>query len=251
MEQITSANTGKSQGKLLHGSVALVTGGSRGIGKAIVAKLASLGAAVSFCGRDEGKLRSTAATLEGSGARILALRADVTKEKDIAALVEATEKQLGGISILVNNAGTGGRGFGSIQDKSEAEWDQVMNTNLKSVFFVSRAVIPGMIARHGGDIMNISSLAGKNAFAGGGIYCASKWGLMGLSGCMAEDLRSHGIRVSVICPGSVATEFMGRGPKDPSKVLTAEDVAHAVSMVAMQGPQSFISEVHLRPVTKP
>src|SRR5437899_1534210 len=87
--------------------------------------------------------------------------------------------------------------------------------------------------------------------AGGGIYCASKWGLQGLSGCMAEDLRAHGIRVSVICPGSVATDFRGRGPKDPGKVLTADDVAHAVGMVATQGPQSFISEVHLRPVTKP
>jgi 3-oxoacyl-[acyl-carrier protein] reductase len=112
-------------------------------------------------------------------------------------------------------------------------------------------VIPGMIQRHGGDIINISSLAGKNTFAGGGIYCASKWALQGLSGCMAEDLRAHGIRVSVICPGSVATDFRGRGPKDPSKALTAEDVAHAVGMVATQGPQSFISEVHLRPVAKP
>jgi len=112
-------------------------------------------------------------------------------------------------------------------------------------------VVPSMIQRKRGDIINISSLAGKNTFAGGGLYCASKWGLQGLSGCMAEDLRAHGIRVSVICPGSVATEFSGRGAKDPSKVLTAGDVAHAVAMLALQGPQSFISEVHLRPVAKP
>jgi len=111
--------------------------------------------------------------------------------------------------------------------------------------------VPAMIRRGGGDIINISSLAGKNTFAGGGIYCASKWGLQGLTGCMAEDLRGYGIRVSVICPGSVATEFSGGGPKDPKKALTAEDVAHAVGMVAVQGPQSFISEVHLRPVRKP
>ena len=83
------------------------------------------------------------------------------------------------------------------------------------------------------------------------MYCASKWGLQGLAGCMAEDLRPHGIRVSLICPGSVATEFSGRGPKDPRKTLLAEDVAHAVGMVATQGPQSFISEVDLRPVAKP
>lgn len=251
MALINSANTGSAPGKPLQGRVALVTGGSRGIGQAIVGKLAALGAAVSFCGLNEERLRNAAHALESPGAKILALRADVTREKDIAALVASTEKQLGGISLLVNNAGIGSGGFGSIQEKTEAEWDQVMNTNLKSVFFVSRAVIPGMIARRGGDIINISSLAGKNTFAGGAIYCASKWGLQGLTGCMAEDLRAHGIRVSAICPGSVFTDFVGRGPKDPGKVLTTEDVAHAVAMVAAQGSQSFISEVHLRPVAKP
>jgi NAD(P)-dependent dehydrogenase (short-subunit alcohol dehydrogenase family) len=231
--------------------VALITGGSQGIGKAIAKRLAELGAAVGICGRNEEKLILASRELEAAGAKVLARRADVTREADVRAFVDAAEKQLGAIAILVNNAGTGGGGFGAIQEKSEAEWDHVMNTNLKSVFFVSRAVIPGMIQRHGGDIINISSLAGKNTFAGGGIYCASKWGLQGLSGCMAEDLRAHGIRVSVVCPGSVATEFTGRGPKDPSKVLTADDVAHAVAMIATQGPQSFLSEVQLRPVTKP
>jgi 3-oxoacyl-[acyl-carrier protein] reductase len=251
MNNISAANSANALGKPLQGGVALVTGGSRGIGKAIARQLAALGAAVGICGRDEEKLILAARELEASGAKAFARRADVTKETEIRAFVVETEKQFGGITILVNNAGTGGGGFGAIQDKSEAEWDQVMNTNLKSVFFVSRTVIPGMIQRRGGDIINISSLAGKNTFAGGGIYCSSKWGLQGLSGCMAEDLRAHGIRVSVICPGSVATDFQGRGPKDPSKVLTPEDVAHAVGMLATQGPQSFISEVHLRPVAKP
>jgi 3-oxoacyl-[acyl-carrier protein] reductase len=251
MANISSANTRERAAKPLQGSVALVTGGSRGIGKAIARQLAALGAAVSVCGRDKEKLILATRELEAAGAKVFSQRADVTKEPEIRSFIEATEKHLGGITILVNNAGTGGGGFGAIQEKSEEEWDQVMNTNLKSVFLVSRAVIPGMIHRRGGDIINISSLAGKNTFAGGGIYCASKWGLQGLSGCMAEDLRAHGIRVSVICPGSVATEFRGRGPKDPSKVLTADDVAHAVAMVATQGPQSFISEVHLRPVAKP
>ncbi len=122
-----------------------------------------------------------------------------------------------------------------------------MDTNVKSVFLVSRAVIPGMIRQGGGDIIAISSLAGKSVFAGGGVYCASKWAVQGLSGCMAEELREHGIRVSTVCPGSVATEFAGRGPKDVTKVLKPEDVAHAVAMIALQGPQSFVSEVHVRP----
>jgi 3-oxoacyl-[acyl-carrier protein] reductase len=251
MADISNLNTRNAAANSLHGHVALVTGGSRGIGKAIASQLSSLGAAVSLCGRDEEKLRIAADELRSAGAKFLALRADVTSEKDVLSLVESTEKQLGPISILVNNAGTGSGGFGPLQEKTEAEWDHVMNTNLKSVYFVSHAVIPGMIQRGAGDIVNISSLAGKNTFAGGGIYCASKWALQGLSGCMAEDLRAHGIRVSVVCPGSVATDFRGRGPKDATKVLTAEDVAHAVAMILTQGPQSFISEVHLRPVAKP
>src|SRR5437588_6105899 len=93
-------------------------------------------------------------------------------------------------------------------------------------------------------------LAGRNTFAGGGLYCASKWGLLGLSGCMMEDLREHGIRVSVVCPGSVATEFSGSRPKDPAKALTPEDVAHAVETIVTQGPGSFLSEIQLRPLRK-
>jgi NAD(P)-dependent dehydrogenase (short-subunit alcohol dehydrogenase family) len=250
MSNISAVNSANRLGKPLQGAVALVTGGSRGIGKAIARQLAALGAAVGICGRDEEKLIFAARELEAAGAEVLARRADVTKETEIRAFVEAAEKQFGGITVLVNNAGTGGGGFGAIQEKSEEEWDQVMNTNLKSVFFASRAVIPGMIQRHGGDIINISSLAGKNTFAGGGIYCASKWGVIGLSGCMAEDLRDKGIRVTVICPGSVATEFSGRGPKEEGKALHPEDVAHAVEGVVTQSAGSFLSEIQLRPLRR-
>jgi NAD(P)-dependent dehydrogenase (short-subunit alcohol dehydrogenase family) len=249
MANISQVNGETAAGKPLTSVVALVTGGNRGIGRAIARKLAALGAAVSICGRDESALKDTLNELSALGVRALSTKADVTREIEISALVEKTEQELGPISILVNNAGIGS--FGPTHEKSEADWDGVLSTNLKSVFLVSKAVAPLMIARRAGDIINISSLAGKNTFAGGGIYCASKWGLQGLSGCMAEDLRAYGIRVSVVCPGSVATEFGGRGPKDAKKVLTADDVAHAVAMVALQGPQSFISEVHLRPVAKP
>jgi len=241
--------TDRSAGRQLAGKVALVTGGNRGIGKAIAARLAALGAAVAICGRDSHTLETAARELRAAGTPVYSQPADVTKSSDIDALIKETESALGAISILVNNAGMGL--FGPVQEKTEQEWDTLMNTNLKSVFLVSRQVIPGMIQRKSGDIINISSLAGKNTFAGGGIYCASKWALQGLSGCMAEDLRNFGIRVSTVCPGSVATEFSGRGPKDASKVLTAQDVAHAVAMIATQGPQSFLSEVQLRPLTKP
>ena len=233
----------------LASAVALITGSSRGIGKAIARKLASLGASISVCGRDAKAVQSTGRELQTLGTRVHAQTADVTQARDITALVQATEDELGPITILVNNAGIGS--FGPAHDKTEEEWERVLNTNLKSVFLVSKAVVPSLIRQRHGDIINIASLAGRNTFAGGGLYCASKWGLLGLTGCMAEDLRGYGIRVSAICPGSVYTEFSGRGPKDPSKVLTADDVAHAVAMLALQGPQSFISEVHLRPVTKP
>src|SRR5258708_40111884 len=108
-----------------------------------------------------------------------------------------------------------------------------------------------IIADGTGDISNIRYLAGKDNFAGGCMYCASKWGLLGLSRWMAEDVREHGIRVSVICPGSVATDFSGRSPKDSSKVLGPEDVAHAVEAIVTQGPRSFLSEIQLRPLRKP
>lgn len=233
----------------LSSAVALVTGGSRGIGRAVALRLAELGASVAICGRDAGALSATAAELQKRTGRVFSHAADVTRSAEVTALVEKTEAALGPISILVNNAGIGL--FGPAHEKSEADWDKVLDTNLKGLFLVSRAVAPSMIRRGAGDIVNISSLAGRNTFAGGGLYCASKWGIYGLSGCMAEDLRGHGIRVSVVSPGSVATEFSGRGPKDPSKVLTPEDVAHAVAMIVTQGPQSFVSEVQLRPVRKP
>ena len=239
----------EKSGQPLSGKVAVVTGASRGIGLAIVKTLASMGAKISMCARDAGKLVFEAAELERHGVKVLPIPADVTRPADITALVQKTEQSLGPVEILVNNAGIGV--FGPIQDASEKDWDSVLDTNLKSVFLFSRVVAPGMISRKSGHIVNIASLAGKNAFAGGSIYCASKWGLLGLTQCMAEDLRAFGIRVSAICPGSVNTDFSPPTSKDPRKMLQPEDVAHAVAAIVTQAPQSFISEVLLRPTQKP
>ena len=248
MTGISKANGSSTESKRLEGSVALVTGASRGIGRAIAHRLATLGASVAICGRDRAALQDSSKSLQKLGTHCFSQVTDVTQAEQVSELVAKTEFALGPVQILVNNAGIGL--FGPAHEKSEADWDHVLNSNLKSVFLVSRAVIPSMIRCGSGDIINISSLAGKNTFAGGGIYCASKWGLMGLSGCMMEDLRTHGIRVSVICPGSVATEFSGSKPKDPSKALSPDDVAHAVEAIVTQRSGSFLSEVHLRPLRK-
>jgi 3-oxoacyl-[acyl-carrier protein] reductase len=235
--------------KPLESKVALVTGASRGIGLAIARTLSRLGAAVSICARDAKKLELASTELASSGAKVLAVSADVSRAADVESLVRQTQQTLGPIEILVNNAGVGY--FGPTHEAAESNWDTVLDTNLKSVFLLSKAVAPGMIQRRTGDIINIASLAGKNAFPGGGIYCASKWGLLGLTQCMAEDLRQYGIRVSAVCPGSVATDFGAHAGKDPKKMLQPDDIAHAVETLVTQAPQSFISEIVMRPTQKP
>ncbi|MGA8307749.1 MAG: SDR family NAD(P)-dependent oxidoreductase, partial [Candidatus Acidiferrales bacterium] len=153
--------------KVLAGKTALVTGASRGIGFAIARKLGLMGAKVAICARDAKKLDAAAASLHNEGVEVLAVEADVTSATDIDALASKTEKSLGPIEILVNNAGVGY--FGPVQGADEKDWDSVLDTNLKSVFLLSRAVAPGMIERRAGHIINIGSLAGKNAFKNGSI----------------------------------------------------------------------------------
>jgi 3-oxoacyl-[acyl-carrier protein] reductase len=233
----------------LNGQVALITGGNRGIGLAIAERLADMGAKIAICGRDAGKLQQAAVSLQNRGVEVFSRVADITDVADILMMVNETRAALGPVDILVNNAGIGH--FGPFHELNEDDWDVTLDTNLKSVFMMSRAVAPEMIQRRTGHIINIASLAGKNAFAGGAIYCASKFGLMGLSACMAEDLRNYNIRVAAVCPGSVSTEFSLHKGTDHSKLLQAEDVAHAVAALVTQGPTNFISEIQLRPLAKP
>ena len=233
----------------LNGQVALITGSSRGIGLAIARRLGRMGARVSLCARKKADLESAAADLRAAGIEVLAVPTDVTRADEVSRLVSETQRSLGPVDILVNNAGIGI--FGPFYHQTDADWNSVLDTNLKSAFLTSRAVAPEMIRRKSGHIINISSLAGKSTFANGAIYCASKWALLGLTGCMAEDLRAHGVRVSAICPGSVATEFSPHAGKDPSRMLQPDDVAHAVAALVTQSPGSFISEVQIRPTQKP
>ena len=233
----------------LAGQVALITGASRGIGLAIAHRLAALGGDLSLCARDGERLDAAARELPAKyGVRAIWGTCDVTQPGQPEAWVRRTIESLGHMAILVNNAGIGV--FGPAHLASEADWDRQFDTNLKAAWQMSRAAAPHMIERRSGHIINISSLAGKNTFAGGGIYCATKWALQGLSGCMAEDLRGYGVRVSTVCPGSVNTEFTAHAGKAPENMLQAEDVAHVVAMLVTQSAQSFASEVHLRPTQK-
>lgn len=234
----------------LTGQVAVITGAGRGIGAAIARKLADMGAAAVLCGRSRAPLESTAAAIARSGGRAEVAECDVMDLPSVENLAAHVERSFGRLDILVNNAGIGGFG-GPLHQMPADAWDKVLNTNLRGVYYCIRSFAPLMIRAGSGHIVNISSLAGKNPLPNGAAYAASKWGLNGLSYSVAEELRTHNIRVSVVCPGSVDTELTPHTGKDPRKMLQADDVAHVVAMLVTQAPQSFASEVLLRPTLKP
>jgi len=242
----------KEEGRMrpLGGQVAVITGAGRGIGAAIARKLAHLGATAVLCGRNRTALESTAQAIAHAGGKAEVSVCDVTSLSSVEAAAKHVESSFGRTDILINNAGIGGFG-GPLHQLAPDAWDQILNTNLRGVYYMTRAFVPMMIRARSGHIINISSLAGKNALPNGAAYAASKWGLNGLSYSLAEELRGHNIRVAVICPGSTNTDLSPHAGKDHSKMLQPEDVAHAVAMLVTQAPQSFVSEILLRPTQKP
>jgi NAD(P)-dependent dehydrogenase (short-subunit alcohol dehydrogenase family) len=229
------------------GKKALVTGASRGIGRSIAELLLKAGVEVAICGRDRENVRKAVAELSPLG-RVVGEPADVAKESEVSNLFRSIDAQLGGLDILVNNAGVGI--FRSVADASIDEWKAILETNLSGVFYCCREAIPRMRTRGGGFIVNISSLAGRNAFAGGSAYNASKFGLNGFSEAMMLDLRYDGIRVSYVMPGSVDTEF-GQRSEHASWKIAPEDVAEAVLHVLRQPERTIISRVEMRPSKPP
>ena len=234
----------------LAGQVSVVTGAGRGIGAAIARKLAALGATAVLLGRTKSSLDETARAIVDAGGKTEVIPCDVTVLHQLEYASARVDSTFGRLDILVNNAGIG-RFNDPLHNLLPEDWDRILNTNLRGVYYAIRTFAPIMIRAYSGHIINISSLTGKNALPNGAAYAASNWGLNGLTYSVAEELRAHNVRASVICPGSVDTEFSPHAGKDPSKMLQSEDVAHAVAMLVTQAPQSFISEVLLRPTQKP
>ena len=234
----------------LTGQVAVVTGAGRGIGAAIARRLAARGAASVLLGRTQSSLEQTARAIVDSGGKTEVIPCDVTVLPQIEYAAARVDSTFGRVDMLVNNAGIGGFN-GQLHDLPPEQWDRILNTNLRGVYYAIRCFAPLMIRAYSGHIINISSLAGKNPLPNGAAYAASKWGLNGLTYSVAEELRKHNVRVSVICPGSVHTEFDSHTGKDSRKMLQPDDVAHAVETLVTQTPQSFISEILIRPTQKP
>jgi len=232
----------------LNGKIAIVTGGTRGIGRAIAERLVSEGAKVAVCGRKSDAAERAAKELGGAG-KAFGMAADIRNVDAVRAFFAAVDREFGGLDILVNNAGEGR--YRKVGEMTPEEWHQNIDLNLNGAFYCTHEAISRFKQRGGGFVVNISSLAGRNAFSGGAGYNASKFGLNGFTEALMLDHRYDGIRVSSIMPGSVATEFSGDPGKTPnpddSWKVAPEDVAEAVAMVLKMPERTMVSRVELRP----
>ena len=233
----------------LSGKVGIVTGGSKGIGRAVAERLAEAGADVVICARNEQEVLSAAEEIDSAGGgKAVGVACDMRDPEQVARLVSTAVERFGRLDILINNAGLGI--FAPIDQISIDDWRKVIETNLNGPYFAARAAIPEMRKAGGGWIINIGSLAGKNPFAGGAAYNASKFGLLGFSEAMMLDVRHDGIRVSCIMPGSVATHFNGQEDSAEWK-LQSEDIAEMVLDLIAFPSRALPSRVEMRPSQPP
>lgn len=231
----------------LTNKIAVVTGGTRGIGRAIVESLLEKNATVLFCGRKRADLEQTLKEL-GNPKAANGFVCDIRSEAEVAEMFASCQKNLGGVDILINNAGVGG--FATVEELEPEQFRTILETNLFGVFYACRAAIPLMKQRGGGYIVNISSLAGTNAHPKMAAYNASKFGLNGFSEAMMQEVRHDNIKVSYIMPGSVNTEF-GDGAAKPDYALQPEDVAQVVIDLLEMPARALPSRVELRPSKPP
>jgi 3-oxoacyl-[acyl-carrier protein] reductase len=231
--------------KILSGKIAVVTGGTRGIGRAIAERLLGEGASVAVCSRLHENVQAFLKDCQPfADGRLLAEAADVSKLEDVQRFFASVDARFGGLDILINNAAIGV--FKSVADLTPEDWRRTIDLNLSGVYYCSHEALTRMKQRGAGYIINIGSLAGKNAFAGGAAYNASKFGLNGFSEAMMLDHRYDNVRVSCIMPGSVDTDFSTESGTAPWKIQP-EDIAEVVSMLVRVPARTLISRVEIRP----
>lgn len=226
--------------------IALVTGGSRGIGRGVAEALLAAGWRVHLCSRHPESVEQALGELRARYPGLVEGRAvDVRRQEEVEGFVHGVLEREARIDCLVNNAGLGL--FAPVDELTGEQWREVLQTNLDGCFYFLHAVAPAMKRQGEGWIFNIASLAGKNPFAGGGAYNASKFGLIGLSEAAMLDLRPFGVRVAAILPGSVDTGFGHRGSKDRSWMLQPEDIGSMVLHLLSYPPHALPSLVEMRP----
>jgi 3-oxoacyl-[acyl-carrier protein] reductase len=229
---------------ILDNQVALITGASKGIGRATAAALAREGAHVVLVARSKDQLTSASRELGTQGLKASIEAADMTDSTQVERVVGSTISQFGRLDILVNNAGMGH--FKALNEMSVKEFDEMWNLNMRAAFVATKASLPHMISQKRGAIVNISSLAGKNSFKGGTGYCATKWALRGFASSLMLEVREHNIRVITIFPGSVDTSFSQMN-KRGERITQPDDVASAVVFAVTAPDRSMFSEIDVRP----
>lgn len=233
----------------LTGRIAVITGASRGIGKATAVALAEKGCAVGLMARTESTLAQTAKECRGFGSEVFALPVDLGSPAAAAEGLKLLVRELGGLDILINNAGTSASG--SIEELSLEDYDQVINLNLRSVMALCKESVPTLKKSKQGTIINIASIAGHLTYPGGTAYATSKHALRAFTGCLFDDIREHGIKVSAVSPGYVNTDMVSSPKLDPSKMIQTQDIVDAIIYLLNASPTVCPTEIILRPQLAP
>jgi len=233
--------TGKLSGKIIW-----ITGSGRGIGRAAAFALAERGARVVLCARNAGEINETSAQIQANGGQALAIPCNVSDQNQVDALVNRVKQLWGQVDILINNAGVAV--FNKIVNTTVQDWDAMLDSNLKAAFLCSRAVLPDMLEKGAGHIINVVSVAGKQPYYNCGAYCASKYGLLGFTEVLRMETRKHGIMVTAFLPGATDTTLWGSANVDRTKMMTPAQVAQGLVNICASEPGCMTEQVIIRPI---